>query len=76
MLVLQKVVGNSVFIVGQKSAVSPTAGCRETEGSTATVGTGLLGEFGVTYQFINEATVDIYVEQNKVRPSQCRCIAY
>jgi endoglucanase len=36
------------------------------EGSTATVGTGLPGEFGVNYQFINEATVDIYVEQNKV----------
>ncbi len=36
------------------------------EGSSGTVGTGLPGRYGVDYQFINEATVDIYVNQNKV----------
>jgi endoglucanase len=36
------------------------------KGSSGVVGTGLPGEFGVTYQFINEATVDVYVDQNKV----------
>lgn len=36
------------------------------EGSSATVGTGLPGRFGVDYQFINEATVDTYVDQNGV----------
>ena len=36
------------------------------EGSSATVGTGLPGRFGVDYQFINEAAVDVYVDQNHV----------
>ncbi|CZR54622.1 probable endoglucanase 1 precursor [Phialocephala subalpina] len=34
--------------------------------STATVGTGLPGRFGVDYQFINEAAIDVYVDQNKI----------
>lgn len=37
--------------------------------SSAINGTGLPGRFGVDYQFINTATVDIYVDQNKARPA-------
>lgn len=33
---------------------------------TGVVGTGLPGRFGVDYQFINQDTVDIYVDRNKV----------
>ena len=32
----------------------------------ATPGTGLPGTFGVTYDFISEAAVDVYVDTNKV----------
>jgi hypothetical protein len=39
------------------------------KGSSATPGTGLPGRFGVDYAFINTATIDIYVDQNKVRHS-------
>jgi endoglucanase len=35
-------------------------------GVYGSVGTGLPGTFGVTYDFINEATVDTYVDQNGV----------
>jgi hypothetical protein len=35
-------------------------------GSSATVGTGLPGRFGVDYAFINESAIDIYVDSNKV----------
>jgi endoglucanase len=35
--------------------------------STATPGTGLPGRFGVDYAFINKATVDTFVDQDKVR---------
>ncbi|TAQ84851.1 hypothetical protein B7494_g6824 [Chlorociboria aeruginascens] len=34
--------------------------------SSATVGFGLPGRFGVDYQFINEAAIDTYVNQNKI----------
>lgn len=34
--------------------------------NTATVGTGLPGEFGVTYQFIDEAGIEVFVDQDKV----------
>ena len=33
---------------------------------TATPGTGLPGRFGVDYAFINESTIDIFVDQDKV----------
>ena len=32
----------------------------------STPGTGLPGEFGVDYRFINRTAVDIYVEEHKV----------
>lgn len=35
-------------------------------GATATKGTGLPGTFGVDYDFINEASIDVMVDQNKV----------
>lgn len=35
-------------------------------GVWGTKGTGLPGEYGVTYAFINSTTVDIYVEKNHV----------
>ncbi|MCJ1295144.1 hypothetical protein MMC34_006705 [Xylographa carneopallida] len=34
--------------------------------STATPGTGLPGRFGVDYAFINESTVDVFVDQDKI----------
>ena len=34
--------------------------------STATPGTGLPGRFGMDYAFINESTVDIFVDQDNV----------
>ncbi|KAK0102767.1 hypothetical protein ONS95_006364 [Cadophora gregata] len=34
--------------------------------ATATPGFGLPGRFGVDYQFINKAAIDVYVDQNKV----------
>jgi endoglucanase len=33
---------------------------------TATPGTGLPGTFGVDYDFINKATIDIWMDQNKI----------
>lgn len=38
--------------------------------ATATPGTGLPGEFGVQYAFINESTVDIFVDEEKVRTTE------
>src|ERR1700733_796478 len=35
-------------------------------GSSATVGTGLPGRFGVDYDFINQTSIDVWVDQNKV----------
>jgi endoglucanase len=34
--------------------------------ATSTKGTGLPGRFGVEYAFINEKTVDVFVDQHKV----------
>lgn len=34
--------------------------------ANATPGTGLPGRFGVDYAFINESSIDIWVDQNKV----------
>jgi endoglucanase len=34
--------------------------------ATATPGTGLPGQFGVDYAFINKTTVDIFVDQEKI----------
>jgi endoglucanase len=34
----------------------------------ATPGTGLPGRFGVDYAFINQAAIDVHVDQNKVSP--------
>ncbi|KAH8664379.1 endoglucanase 1 [Xylariales sp. PMI_506] len=59
------------FIVGA-SATIYYAGVAESGGefgvwsATATPGTGLPGRFGVDYAFINESTVDIWVDQNHV----------
>ena len=36
----------------------------------ATVGTGLPGVFGTDYAFIDEATVDIFIDEHKVRFSR------
>ena len=36
------------------------------KGDTATPGFGLPGAFGIDYQFIDEAAVDIYVDENEV----------
>lgn len=57
------------------SGVSATiyyAGVAESSGefgvwsATATPGTGLPGRFGVDYAFINEAAVDVHVDQNNI----------
>ena len=34
--------------------------------ATATPGTGLPGRFGVDYAFINQSSIDVWVDQNKV----------
>ena len=36
-------------------------------------GTGLPGTFGVDYQFIKEAAIDTYVDENHVCPRCLRC---
>ena len=57
------------------SATIYYAGVAESSGefgvwsATSTKGTGLPGRFGVDYSFINNAAVDVMVDQNKVRRS-------
>jgi endoglucanase len=61
-----------ILLAIKASATIYYAGVAESGGefgvysSTATVGTGLPGRFGVDYQFINEAAIDVYVDQNKI----------
>lgn len=51
------------------AGVSESGGEFGVYSSTGIVGTGLPGRFGVDYAFINESTVDIFVDQDKV--SRC-----
>jgi endoglucanase len=61
--------------VASASATIFYAGVAESGGefgvysNTATKGTGLPGTFGVDYQFINKAGIDVHVDQNNVRKS-------
>lgn len=63
---------SSVLLAAKAAATIFYAGVAESGGefavysNTATPGTGLPGRFGVDYQFINPAAIDIYVDQNKV----------
>lgn len=60
------------YLLSGASATIYYAGVAESGGefgvwsATATPGTGLPGTFGVDYSFINEAAVDVHVDQNKV----------
>lgn len=57
------------FIAGAQATIY-YAGVSESSGefgAYGTKGTGLPGAFGTDYAFINEAAVDTYVDQNKVR---------
>ncbi|KAI1767515.1 glycoside hydrolase superfamily [Hypoxylon sp. FL1150] len=55
-------------LAGSASATIYYAGVAEAGGefgvSSDTVGTGLPGTFGVDYQFIDEAAIDVHVDQN------------
>ncbi|MCJ1477116.1 hypothetical protein MMC13_005787 [Lambiella insularis] len=61
-----------LLLVAQAIAKIYYAGVCESGGefgvysSTGTVGTGLPGQFGVDYAFINKSTVDIFVDQDKI----------
>ncbi|KUJ12934.1 cellulase-domain-containing protein [Mollisia scopiformis] len=67
-----KSIGAATLLAAKAAATIYYAGVAESGGefgvysSTATVGTGLPGRFGVDYDFINEAAIDTYVDQNKV----------
>lgn len=60
------------LLVADAAATIYYAGVAESGGefgvysSTATVGTGLPGRFGVDYEFINQSAIDVYVDTNKV----------
>ncbi|CAE6531591.1 unnamed protein product [Rhizoctonia solani] len=60
------------FFVAGATAKILYAGVNESGGefgvysSSATLGTGLPGRFGVDYAFINQSTVDIFVENDKI----------
>lgn len=61
----------ALFLVAGASATIYYAGVAESGGefgvysSTATPGTGLPGTFGVEYSFINQSSIDVWVDQNK-----------
>jgi len=63
---------SSLALAATASAAIFYAGVAESGGEfgvfspTATVGTGLPGRFGVDYAFINESTVDIFVDENGI----------
>lgn len=63
---------SSLLLVAQASATIFYAGVAESGGefgvfsANATVGTGLPGRFGVDFDFINEATVDTFVDQDGI----------
>ncbi|KIM98529.1 glycoside hydrolase family 5 protein [Oidiodendron maius Zn] len=71
-MLAQRFVAAVVLMASTAAATIYYAGVAESGGefgvysSSATVGTGLPGRFGVDYQFINEATVDVYVDQNHI----------
>lgn len=60
---------SKLLLATSASATIFYAGVSESGGEFGVYGTpgiGLPGEFGVTYDFINEATVDTYVDQNGI----------
>lgn len=70
MQVLQRAAASSASGVSRVPLASPVATAADTHlGEDAEVGFGLPGTFGVDYQFIDEAGVDVYVDENKVGPS-------
>ena len=48
------------------AGVAESGGELGVSSSDGTKGTGLPGTFGVDYAFINESTIDIFVDQNRV----------
>ncbi|KIM95960.1 glycoside hydrolase family 5 protein [Oidiodendron maius Zn] len=69
---LSKIIPTAALLVSQAAATIYYAGVAESGGEfgvyspTATVGTGLPGRFGVDYDFINQSTIDIWIDQNKI----------
>lgn len=53
-------------MLNQQTGVAESGGEFGAYSSTATKGTGLPGTFGVDYSFINQASIDTWVNQNGI----------